>query len=353
MQELEKSGLIQNLEERGIRYLALPDLNKEDGFVQLAVYGADKEVFRSTYERFLMSRMQGGEHDLQSLNNLTSGRTNIVSIPAEGELQMIQEDFASLRINYAVLPDLNVGDGEIQLVVANADLPKVEHWYQMYQEKCLADGKEVGELKVVGMSEYQETGKLTEEAYVDTASEELKEQLQKYEGQESGEMEKQLLEKEMGIKSVNHEQYLKFHQDPEYIELTINKETLVKQSTYAGSSSVEKYGMFGSRVPKTWGNNELTLVLPTDRVFLTDNGQTFIGFVKKTEEPLLLGANGKPLPRGERMNGKELYEQHYHTTKRDYKQLDRVGKTPKKQMLPDEVPQIEKVKIPKIPGRSI
>ena len=104
-------------------------------------------MFRSTYERFLMSRMQGGEHDLQSLNNLTSGRTNIVSIPAEGELQMIQEDFASLRINYAVLPDLNVGDGEIQLVVANADLPKVEHWYQMYQEKCLADGKEVGDLK--------------------------------------------------------------------------------------------------------------------------------------------------------------------------------------------------------------
>ena len=48
------------------------------------------------------------------------------------------------------------------------------------------------------MSEYQETGKLTEEAYVDTASEELKEQLQKYEGQESGEMEKQLLEKRDG-----------------------------------------------------------------------------------------------------------------------------------------------------------
>lgn len=186
VQELKKSGLLQSLEERGIRYMALPDLNKEDGFVQLAVYGVDKEVFCSTYERFLMSRMQGGEHDLQSLNNLTSGRTNIISVPAEGEMQLIQEDFASLQVNYAVLPDLNVGDGEIQLVVANTDLPKVEHWYQMYQEKCLSEGKKVGDFKVVGMEEYQETGKLTEEAYVDTASKDLKEQLQKYEGKEPG-----------------------------------------------------------------------------------------------------------------------------------------------------------------------
>ena len=305
-------------------------LNKEDGFVQLVVYGADKEVFRSTYERFLMSRMQGGEHDLQSLNNLTSGRTNIISIPAEGQMQMIREDFVSLQVNYAVLPDLNVGDGEIQLVVANTDLPKVEHWYQMYQEKCLSEGKKVGDFKVVGMEEYQETGKLTEEAYVDTASKELKEQLQKYEGKEPGELEKQLIEKESEMKGVNHEQYLKLHQDPEYIELTINEETLVKKSTFAGSPSVEKYGMFGSRVPQTWGKEELTLILPTDRVFVTDNGQTFIGFVKKTEEPLLLGANGKPLPRERRMSGKELYERHYHTTKRDYKQLEHTVKTPEK-----------------------
>lgn len=352
VQELEKSGLLQSLEERGIRYLALPDLNKEDGFVQLAVYGADKEVFRSTYERFLMSRMQGGEHNLQSLNNLTSGRTNIISIPAEGQMQMIREDFASLQVNYAVLPDLNVGDGEIQLVVANTDLPKVEHWYQMYQEKCLSKGKKVGDFKVVGMEEYQETGKLTEEAYVDTASKELKEQLQKYEGKEPGELEKQLIEKESEMKGVNHEQYLKLHQDPEYIELTINEEALVKKSTFAGSPSVEKYGMFGSRVPQTWGKEELTLILPTERVFLTDNGQTFIGFVKKTEEPLLLGANGKPLPRERRMSGKELYERHYHTTKRDYKQLERTVKTPEKRILPHEIPQIEKIKIPKIPGRS-
>lgn len=222
----------------------------------------------------------------------------------------------------------------------------------MYQEKCLSKGKKVGDFKVVGMEEYQETGKLTEEAYVDTASKELKEQLQKYEGKEPGELEKQLIEKESEMKGVNHEQYLKLHQDPEYIELTINEEALVKKSTFAGSPSVEKYGMFGSRVPQTWGKEELTLILPTERVFLTDNGQTFIGFVKKTEEPLLLGANGKPLPRERRMSGKELYERHYHTTKRDYKQLERTVKTPEKRILPDEIPQIEKIKIPKIPGRS-
>ena len=52
------------------------------------------------------------------------------------------------------------------------------------------------------------------------------------------------------------------------------------------------------------------------------------------------------------MNGKELYERHYHTTKRDYKQLERTVKTLEKRIVPDEVPQIEKIKIPNIPGRS-
>ena len=113
----------------------------------------------------------------------------------------------------------------------------------MYQEKCLSEGKKVGDFKVVGMEEYQETGKLTEEAYVDTASKELKEQLQKYEGKEPGELEKQLIEKESEMKGVKLTVFEIALRLIKYIELTINEETLVKKSTFAGSPSVEKYGV--------------------------------------------------------------------------------------------------------------
>ena len=81
--ELEKSGFLSQMEERNVRYIRMPDLNEKDGFVQLAVYGEDQLNFQGWYDRFLMARMQGGEHELQNLNNLTNGRTSIVSIPME------------------------------------------------------------------------------------------------------------------------------------------------------------------------------------------------------------------------------------------------------------------------------
>ena len=191
------------MEERNVRYIRMPDLNDKDGFVQLAVYGEDQLNFQGWYDRFLMARMQGGEHELQNLNNLTSGRTSIVSIPMEQEIDLLKADFDTLQVNYSILPDLNIGDGEIQVVVANADLPKVEHWYRMLQEKCLSEGKLVKDFQTIDMGQYRETGTMSEESYVDTASQEMKEKLEKYEGQERGELEE---------KSVGNGKFHQIHQ---------------------------------------------------------------------------------------------------------------------------------------------
>ena len=56
-------------------------------------------------------------------------------------------------------------------MVANADLAKVEHWYRMYQEQCLSEGKEIPDFQTMDMGKYRETGVMKEEAYVDTSSE--------------------------------------------------------------------------------------------------------------------------------------------------------------------------------------
>ena len=101
--ELEKSGFLSQMEERNVRYIRMPDLNDKDGFVQLAVYGEDQLNFQGWYDRFLMARMQGGEHELQNLNNLTNGRTSIVSIPMEQEVDLLKADFDTLQVNYSIL----------------------------------------------------------------------------------------------------------------------------------------------------------------------------------------------------------------------------------------------------------
>ena len=112
--------------------------------------------------------MQGGEKSWRDLDNLTNARTTIISIPVEENPDFFREDFEKLKINFSVLPDLNVGDGEIQLVIANSDMPKVQFWYERFQETKLEQGEETEALKVMDLSDYTSTGNLTEEAYVNT-----------------------------------------------------------------------------------------------------------------------------------------------------------------------------------------
>ena len=79
-----------------------------------------------------------------------------------------------MGLNYSQLPDVHVGDGEIQVVVANADLPKVESWYKLYREDLLKKGMiDVPAMKKMSMDNYMQTGQQTEAEYIDTASPEL------------------------------------------------------------------------------------------------------------------------------------------------------------------------------------
>ena len=84
--------------------------------------------FQGWYDRFLMARMQGGEHELQNLNNLTSGRTSIVHIPMEQEIDLLKADFDTLQVNYSILAGFeHWGWGNPGRHCRNANLPKVEH----------------------------------------------------------------------------------------------------------------------------------------------------------------------------------------------------------------------------------
>ena len=185
--EIPEEQLSEELNTLGIHYMILPDLEKNDGMLQVAVYQPDRENFGAWYQRHILSCMTGGEKDIQELRNLTSGKTTIVSFPLEDEEELIREDFEKLGINYSRLPDLHVGDGELQVVIANADLPKVESWYKLYRDDLRKDDiTDVPDMKKMSMDNYMQTGQQTEAEYIDTASPELKAANAKYEGKQKG-----------------------------------------------------------------------------------------------------------------------------------------------------------------------
>lgn len=352
---------LAHLRKLGVRCQVLPDLNREDGFVQIAIHSDDRPLFDGWMERYLPSKMQGGEHSLLDLQNLTSGSTSIVSVPFEGKEKEIRTDFQNLKVNYALLPDLQVGDGEIQMMVANSDLPKVQHWFRLYQSEQLEEGKEVPDLACIDMQQYTSTGEMTEEQYVDTASPELQKQMAKYE-REPGEMETYFQSVCGEIQNSSDAAYERLKQNPEYVEISIDHETLVNQMHLPESvvERVGKRGYFASRVPGTWGEGsasckaEQCLLLPKENVFRVGTG--YAAFLRKHEKQLVMDTGGRLLFSSERPTGEELYKNHYDKVRRIFSEkqqrMEQMGKLPMEQVgrLPAErleksVPQ----KSPKVP----
>lgn len=339
----EKENLaLEELKQSGITHVVMPDLNKDDGMVQIAVSNDDKEKFTAWMERYVMNRMQGGEKSLRGLTNLSSGRTKIISLPIEGKdaVEAMKNDFGEMKINYSILPDLHVGDSETQIVVPDAEVEGVAFWMKLHNESLLKQGKEVKDMTVMSMANYTKTGEITEEQYIDTASEELKKANEKYEGQEKGEVEKAVMTEEKKIRSESDENYLRYENDPTYQKISIDRETCVEQSHL---SAVDKQkaidnGFFYSRVPGTWytGNSapEQTLLIPLEQVFAVNEGNTYYAFIEKEGKPLVLDGRGK-LIRGEaRMSGSELFERHYDKVSREF--------TRKTQLEPTQNKAVEK-----------
>jgi hypothetical protein len=147
--------LQEELGDMDIHFTVLPDLDRDDGLMQVAVYQPDREKFGSWYERFLIDRMQGGEKELKELRGLTRGNVSIVSFPLEGREEGMAEDFKALGINYARFSDLRVGDGSIQFEIANSDMGKVNQWYKLKQRDMLHAGEELPPLETISMEQYQ------------------------------------------------------------------------------------------------------------------------------------------------------------------------------------------------------
>ena len=150
------------------------------------------------------------------------------------------------------------------------------------------------------MEQYQQTGEMSDQAYMDTANEEMKRANEKYEGKARGEAERLVEKKGQEIKKDSTALFYGYTKDPGLIPVTINKESLVEASIVTGEMR-ERFadrGQFCCRVPGTWegdGRQEHILMIPLDHVFEADEGKTYIAFLDKKHLPFVLRAgNGTP-----------------------------------------------------------
>lgn len=336
----ELEGMRKNFEKLGITYIVLPDLNPNDGMTQIAYYVPHTNKVEAWYQNFCINHLQGGEKDSIQLRNLTEGNTSVVSIPWEHEIGKLREDLDKLKINYAVLPDLNIGDGYVQVMYANADVPNIRAWFELYQKEMLKQGKSIQDSERMTIDEYINMGKLSPGDYEQTASSDIKEQMKEME-KLGGKKSFEAFFPVSGIQmnSVHDGRYLSMKEKPGTVEITIN-ETLVRNIS-------EEHGLFLTRIPGTYnadGKEELDLALELKNVFRTDDGKTYISFLELNKNYQTFkyhpGEETK-FTLGPQMLGKELFGEHFEKVTR---KLDRA----KKETLVKNVVKPTGIPVPKL-----
>lgn len=330
-----------DLKESGVRFFEMPDLNKEDHFVQIAVSKEDREIFDAWYAKYLNAKMSGGEKNVDSLLAFTKRKTSIFSVPFEGNEDVFRTDFDAMKINYTVLPDLKLGDGQVQIMVANCDAKKMEQWYKLYQEAMLKQGKEVEPLNKIDMETYQKTAEMSTEEYINTGDEKVKEANQKYENKKSSAKKVQLAEDKVD--------YDYYDGNKMYQKFTINKETLVDSiDKRAFPESFKDH--FVSKVPGTPKSKPVYLAIPKEQVFLSEDSKTYIAFCDKSSKPFLFNQDLNVIGSENRPFARELFEKYYKLSEKEKKKAQTAQK--KMEMAAGKTVPKKQVKAPNPPIKA-
>lgn len=327
---------LEQIEKLGINHCVLPKLNGSEQTIQIAVDKKNDQMFKNWFLNHLTAELSGGKKSMEELKVFTEGNYTIFNLPFEGEeMESALSDFNILDMNYAIMPDLKVGDGNSQIAIPNADRGKIETWFTMWRDKQLREGKEPGEMYAMNQESYMETGNMEAGEYVAGAEQQYKDANAEFEAQSKEVPWAASMQKE------NSEEYVRLLKNQNYEKITINEETLVnnmEKSTKA--EEMERNGYFISRVPGTYKENQQTLILPKDKVFTTDNEKTYVAFLPKNQKSMIVDNTGNVCQK----DFQEIY-QPYAKVERSMRKVEQLQKgiSPAKTVLP----KIPKSVIPK------
>lgn len=308
---------LEQLQKLGIEHCVLPKLNGSEQTIQVAVAKNDDQMFKNWFLNHLTQSLSGGEKNMEEIKVFTEGNYTIFNMPFEGEeLQAALSDFDILGMNYALMPDLKVGDGNSQIVVPNADRGKLETWFNMWKDKQLREGKEVGEMYAMDQESYMATSSMEAGEYVAGADQKYQEANAEFEAQSKEVPWTAALQKE------NSEEYVRLLQDKNYEKITINKETLVDSMVEpAKAEEMRRNGYFISRVPGTYEEKQQTLILPAEQVFSTDDGKTYLAFLPKNQKSMVADNAGNIAQK----NFDDIYSS-YDMVNRNLKKVEQLKK---------------------------
>ena len=283
---------LEQLKKLGISHCVLPKLNGSNQTIQLAVATKHDQLFKNWFLNHLTTNLSGGEKGMEDLKVFTEGNVSIFNLPFEGDdLKTALSDFNTLGINYNVLPDLKIGDGNSQIAIPNADRSKLEMWFKMWRDQQIRAGKdpsEVGEFYEMTQESYANTSSVSQEDYVSNSEQKYQDANAEFEAKST-----EVPWQTGGMQKENSEEFVRLMQDNTYEKITINKETLVKDlKASEKAKEMQKNGYFISRVPGTYGDREMTLILPENQVFRTDNDKTYIAFLPRNQSILMADRNG-------------------------------------------------------------
>ena len=177
-EQLDK--LMDSMTEVGITYCLLPDLDIQDSCQQIAIRGKDVAKWQALYESYVTNQLDlGGPLDFEELKALTSGNYKIKSLALgdasedNEQLEQFLDILDERGVNYSVLPDLKYGDNHIQIAVANQSLQQFAAAIKAYLEEFPDAAKNL--VEDITEQEYFDSGRMSEEDYMKTASPEIKE----------------------------------------------------------------------------------------------------------------------------------------------------------------------------------
>ena len=211
-EQLDK--LMDSMTEVGITYCLLPDLDIQDSCQQIAIRGKDVAKWQALYESYVTNQLDlGGPLDFEELKALTSGNYKIKSLALgdasedNEQLEQFLDILDERGVNYSVLPDLKYGDNHIQIAVANQSLQQFAAAIKAYLEEFPDAAKNL--VEDITEQEYFDSGRMSEEDYMKTASPEIKEKTDPKIWQKGKNLNAQSFEQALAGKEVDRYEALK------------------------------------------------------------------------------------------------------------------------------------------------
>lgn len=186
----------------------------QDSCQQIAIRGKDVAKWQALYESYVTNQLDlGGPLDFEELKALTSGNYKIKSLALgdasedNEQLEQFLDILDERGVNYSVLPDLKYGDNHIQIAVANQSLQQFAAAIKAYLEEFPDAAKNL--VEDITEQEYFDSGRMSEEDYMKTASPEIKEKTDPKNWQKGKNLNAQSFEQALAGKEVDRYETLK------------------------------------------------------------------------------------------------------------------------------------------------